>query len=502
MQCTENCFSAKLPDRVVVVIMGGSGDLANKKIIPAFIQLTQNKTAPPELHIFAVGRSPLDNEAFRQRFKAPEQFLKNLHYVAIPSYDRPGCAMLLQTVATTLASPVTEENFLFHLAVPPQLFVPIVKGLKECGWLGMVKAPGWVRVVVEKPYGRDERSSRELNRILLDSFQEQQIYRIDHYLGKEAVQNLLVFRFANLIFEPVWNNQYIDHVQISVFETAGVGHRSAYYDSYGVTRDMLQNHLLQLVTLVAMEPPETLTADHIRTAKVNLLRQIKPLCLDNNACLIQVRGQYGRNDKVKPALNGYREEPGIPADSSTETYAAMKLFIDNQRWNGVPFYLRSGKRLSSQATMIVVQFKKVPHILFNTIPGVELSPNRIIFKLQPDEGIILETMNKVPGYTVNIEKTGLDFYYREEFKERILDAYERLLLDALLGDPTLFVRSDETELAWKFIDPLIERWQDQKPYDFPNYPAGSNGPREADRLLRQDGREWVDFKILEKYRDK
>jgi glucose-6-phosphate 1-dehydrogenase len=498
MQCLGECHKSQLPQRLVVVIFGGSGDLARRKIIPAFIQLHSSHVLPPESVVVAVGRTEMTDSEFRRGFTTDKAFLSRLHYRSIPAYDTAGCRVLKTEVEALIGPPGTPFSCLCHLAVPPQAFVPIARGLKESGWVEAFPLPHWFRLIVEKPYGRDVVTSRELNRELLACVHERQLFRIDHYLGKEAVQNLLAFRFANLIFEPLWNNRYIDHVQISAFETVGVEQRGAYYDSYGVARDMMQNHLLQLTALTAMEPPVTLAADDVRNAKVNVLRQIQPLCLRDGTCLIQVRGQYGPGQVVK----GYREETDVPPASATETFAALKLFIDNPRWHGVPFYLRSGKRLSRQATIMAVTFKKVPDVLFGKSPDMATQPNRIIFKIQPDEGIILETMNKKPGPAMALQPTGLDFYYREEFRERPLDAYERLLLDALLGDATLFVRSDETELAWQFIDPLIERWHNTPPADFPNYPAGSDGPAAAETLVHQDGREWVDFRVLDGYRER
>jgi glucose-6-phosphate 1-dehydrogenase len=378
-----------------------------------------------------------------------------------------------------------QRNRIFYFATPPDSDETIVRGLGTEGLASVEN--GWSRVVVEKPFGHDLESGRALNRVLLSVFPEKQIYRIDHYLGKETVQNIFVLRFANGIFEPMWNHRYIDHVQISVAESVGVGHRAAFYESAGILRDMFQNHLLQLLTLTAMEPPAALEADAIRAEKVKVLQSIRPFpadAIDDWA----VRGQYGSGVVNGKRVPGYREEPKVDPSSPTATYAAVRFAIDNWRWAGVPFYLRSGKRLAKRVTEIAIEFKGVPHRFFSKASG-NLAPNVLRLHIQPDEGVSLKFGVKIPGSVLQIQPVYMDFPY-SKLGAPIAGGYERLLLDITHGDQTLFIRGDEAEHAWEVLTPILNAWQKQPPADFPNYAAGTFGPEAADRFLEKDGRRW------------
>jgi len=377
------------------------------------------------------------------------------------------------------------RNRIFYFATPPDADEPIVRGVGDEG-LAKVEN-GWVRAVVEKPFGHDLASCRHLNEVLLKVFPEKQVYRIDHYLGKETVQNIFVLRFANGIFEPLWNHRYIDHVQISVAESVGVGHRAGFYEHAGVVRDMFQNHLMQLLTLTAMEPPAAYEADAIRAEKVKVLESIRPFenhGIDDWA----VRGQYGPGVVNGKGVPGYRAEPKVDAGSQTPTYAAIKIAIDNWRWGGVPFYLRSGKRLAKRVTEVAIEFKQVPHRFFGKASG-DLLPNVLRLHIQPDEGVSLKFGVKVPGSVLQVQSVYMDFPY-SKLGAPIAGGYERLLVDVTHGDQTLFIRGDEAEHAWEVLTPILEAWQRTPPGDFPNYAAGTFGPEAADRFLEKDGRRW------------
>jgi glucose-6-phosphate 1-dehydrogenase len=466
-----------------LVIFGASGDLTERKLIPALYSLDCEHLLPPGFRVLGTARTDYTNESFRQHLKEgvakfgrlkPELwdgFAEKLFYMP-GSYDNPSSFNQLRDWVQELGG--WHGNYLFYLAVPPVVYYPIIQGL---GKVGLNKSPdGWVRVIVEKPFGTDLKSARALNAEIHKFFDEDQVYRIDHYLGKETVQNLLAFRFANYLFESVWERNYIDHVQISALEDVDVGDRAGYYDQAGVVRDMLQNHLLQLLALTAMDPPIHVNAKFLRDEKVEVLEAVRPMRKSNG-----VWGQY----------EGYHEEQDVPPDSTTPTYIALKVFVDNWRWHGVPFYLRTGKALKRKSTEIMLQFKPVPHVLFREKSG-EPQPNRLSICIQPDEGMHLRFELKVPGAEVRIEPVSMDFHYNEIFGNRSLpEAYERLLLDAMQGDASLFTRSDEIERAWELVAPLLDAFKGENQPKLHQYPKGGWGPAEADHWMEQQGHAWA-----------
>ncbi len=491
---SSNFFTSKGrgKDDCLIIIFGGSGDLAKRKLFPALGNLMFKKLLPPNFKIIAVGRKPMEAKQLLSMGKYPSDFAEHFTYLQT-DYSPQGIQKLKETCDQICKDSKIPPNYLFYLAIPPAGYAEVAAALKKGGMVHGPRAAHWCRLVVEKPYGRDIETATELNENLLHNFAEKQIYRIDHYLGKEAVQNLLVFRFANSVFEPMWNHHYIEHVQISSSEMLGAEDRAEYYDKSGLLRDMIQNHLMQIICLVTMEPPVSLSADAIRDEKVKVLRSLRPLDLKEMPPSV-VRGQYGPGAIKGEPVVGYRGEKGVAAETSTETFVALRMNIDNYRWAGVPFYLRSGKRLGRKGTEVVITFKKMPKILFNT-KAAPVNHNRIVFKIQPQEAILLELTSKNPGQSFELSDTSMNFCYSDHF-DTSADAYERLLLDAVLGDPTLFVRSDETELSWKYLDPLFKNWPINPMGDqFPNYAAGSEGPAEAaDIILQGDEKvEWLDF---------
>jgi len=480
-----------------LVIFGASGDLTRRLLAPAITHLLRDGAISPDFAILGLARTAYSDQDFREYLQG------GAREFTPPAQGQPGdLPAAVQYLAGDFGDPALYEklknaleaieekrggprNRIFYLATPPEADPEIVKFLGEQSLARPEN--GWARVVVEKPFGRDLQSGRQLNEDLATVFRESQIYRIDHYLGKETVQNIFVLRFANGIFEPLWNNRYVDHVQIAVAETVGVGHRAGYYEQAGVVRDMFQNHLLQLLCLTAMEPPVALEADAVRAEKVKVLQSIRPFREDRIDDWA-VRGQYGSGVVEGRTVPGYREEEKVSPRSTTPTYAAVRFAIDNWRWAGVPFYARSGKCLARRVSEIAIEFKRVPHPLFSKAVGT-LNPNVLRLRIQPDEGVSLKFDAKIPGTVLQVQSVYMDFPY-SKLGAPIQGGYERLLLDVTHGDQTLFTRGDEVEHAWRVIMPILNAWEKQEPADFPNYAAGTLGPEAADKFLEKEGRRW------------
>ncbi len=491
------------PDPCTLVIFGASGDLTYRKLIPAIFNLFKRGLLPDPFDVIGFARMPMTSEEFRHKACDAiglscadaasddiQRFAHRFDYLQGDYDDELAYKNLAQKLTQNAAGRGTPGANIFYLALPPEVFPSIVAQLGRTGLVSPCAAmPACARVVVEKPFGSDLATARELDRKLREHLAEDQIYRIDHYLGKETVQNLFMFRFANAIFEPLWNHQYIDHVQITVAEAEGVGHRSRYYEGSGLLRDMFQNHLLQMLAIIAMEPPASFDAERVRDERVKLLRAIRPIVQQNTELPI-VRGQYARGRVGDEDAKAYREEEGAAHDSDVETFAAAELWIDNWRWQGVPFYLRSGKRLSHRCSEIALTFKHVPHSMFELMVPQDLAANELVFTVQPDEGISLSILAKGPGAKLCISRLAMDFRYREAFGADLPDAYERLLLDCMRGDQTLFIRSDALEAAWALIDPVREAWAGGDAPPLVSYEAGTAGPAEADRLIERGGRKW------------
>ena len=483
-----------------VIIFGASGDLSFRKLIPSLYHLYCRGLLPETFYVLGCARTKMTDDQFRQKvtdslkLSKPEhigceKFIKSCHYLS-GNYDDINTYTALSEKIKTLDDKFsTNNNRIFYLSTPPSIYQVIVENLSEAGLVnGSGDKEPWTRIIVEKPFGYDLKSALKLDESLHKYIKENQIYRIDHYLGKETVQNILIFRFANSIFEPIWNRNYIDHVQITVAESIGVGHRAGYFDKSGLLRDMFQNHMVQMLSLVAMEPPISFHADHVRDQKAKLLDSIVPFDTKNMINKV-VRAQYKKGNVDGEKLNGYREEPNVPAESSTETYTAMKIMIDNWRWQGVPFYLRSGKRLPFKSSEIAVVFKKIPHSIFTPIKPDEFSKNTLVFNVQPEEGIQLTIQAKHPGPKLCMSALTMDFKWQEIFGTDPPEAYERLLLDCMLGDQTLFIRHDNMKLSWSLFTPILNKWAENKG-DLVFYEAGSQGPLKADELLKQDGHTW------------
>src|SRR5689334_16553503 len=476
-----------------LVIFGASGDLTRRKLLPAVESLARHNRLPSEFALVGVARTPMADDQFatsalggRSLAEKP-QLAGGIRYVS-GGYDDPGTYKHLAEVLDELdAARGTGGNRLFYLSTPAEAFEPVINGLAGAG-LNRAKEGSFARLVIEKPYGRDLQTARELDGVVHGAFDEPQVFRIDHYLGKDTVQNVLALRFANAIFQPIWDRSWIDHVQITVAETLGVGTRGSFYENAGAMRDIVQNHVLQVLALALMEPPASFSAEAVRNEKVKLLQAIR-LPRGRDIDDIAVRGQYTRGGTRDELMPGYREEPGVDPLSHTETYAAMRLDVDNWRWAGVPFFVRTGKRLPARVTEVALQFQKPPHLPIPDEQLTELQPDALILRIQPDEGIALRFGAKVPGHSFRVRSASMDFSYDATFREESPEAYERLLLDALIGDATLFIRSDEVEQCWRIVDPIIERWaEDTRP--IPTYEAASWGPADADRLIGRGGRSW------------
>ncbi|MDQ6718189.1 MAG: glucose-6-phosphate dehydrogenase [Gemmatimonadota bacterium] len=500
-------------DRCTAVIFGGAGDLARKKLISAIYYLAEQKLLPDGFAMLAVARETGNDASYRALMReamAVSDEIRNVddsvwqwlcertHYTCGEfSDDATYTAVAKRLAEIEGTTENAEKNRLFYLAIPPSVFEMTLKHLTASGLAKRTdsyETRPWTRIVIEKPFGRSLESARDLNRLVLGSFGEHQVYRIDHYLGKETVQNILVFRFANTLFEPLWSNRWISHVQITAAESVGIETRGRYYEEAGIVRDMFQNHLLQLLTLATLEPPSAITADAVRDEKVKVLRAVRPLLEGGDENI--VRAQYADGMvNGQPAI-AYRAESNVAPGSTTATFAAMRLFIDNWRWKGVPFFLRSGKRLAKRTSEIAVQFKAPPLLLFGQKTQEEMAPSLLVLRVQPDEGISLRLHVKTPGavheLTPGLEITPVDmnFSYTDSFGGEAHPAYETLLLDCMIGDPTLFTRSDEVEMAWSLIDPILQRWENNPVSEIPTYPAGSWGPSGAEALIAKDDATW------------
>ena len=493
------------PEPCAMVIFGGSGDLTRRKLVPALYNLSRKRLIPAGFTILGLSRSPMTDDQYRARLRewvdkegegSPsdtetwEPFSQGIHYLPADFHD-PGTYQQIKTVlAENDTKRGTEGNRIFYLATAPSDYVDIIRNL---GVVGMgcehVGVPDWIRIIIEKPFGRDLASARALNREVSAVFSEDQVYRIDHYLGKETVQNLLVFRFANGIFEPIWNRQYVDHVQITAAENIGVGSRGAYYEEAGALRDMIQNHMMQLLALVSMEPPPDFGPISVRDEKAKVLRSIRPFTAEEIE-EVSVRGQYGPGFIGGKQVPGYLEEKGVSPNAKTETFASIRFTIDNWRWAGVPFYLRTGKNLPKRATEIAITFRRTPHLIFTQTSLDDVDSNVLAMRIQPDEGITLKFVAKLSGQAMSIRPVNMDFRYGSTFGMHLTSAYERLLLDCMVGDPTLFDRIDSMEAAWTLVQPFLDAWEGNSTNQIPKYESGSWGPKEADALLARENRHW------------
>ena len=484
-----------------MVLFGASGDLAKRKVIPALFDLAAHDSLGERYSVVGFARTPMTDESFRQTAGEAaktiseggpidpakwNEFADNLFYSAGDYGDQDAYVRLSKRLTELDATHNLCGNRIFYLSTPPEVYADIIEQLGRAGLSRPCHPKAWVRIIVEKPFGRDLGSAKELNQIVHNVFEENQVYRIDHYLGKDTVQNLLVLRFGNGIFEPLWNRNYVDHVQITAAETLGVERRGGFYETAGALRDMIQSHVLQLTSLVAVEPPASFDATAVRNEKLKVLQSIRPFDLEAVAQAV-VRGQYAKGSSSGKTVPGYRQEQGVSQQSRTETFVAARLLIDNWRWANVPFYLRTGKRLAKRSTEIVIQFKRAPHVVFR---GREAEPNRLILNIQPDEGISISFGAKRPGTEMSIGNVNMDFSYKEGFGEATRSAYATLVNDCVRGDATLFDRGDNVEAAWQLVDPILDVWSAAKTASVPQYASGSWGPRESDALLERDGRKW------------
>jgi glucose-6-phosphate 1-dehydrogenase len=489
----EGLSVRRTPDPCILVIFGASGDLTKRKLFPALYSLAYRRLLPEKFAVVGIARTEESDDDFRDRMKeAVQQFgrdefrddvwdtlAEGMRYIAADFSDEQGLDRLADTVNELDEERGTGGNRVYYLAIPPSAFETVVQAVGK-----RRSAEGWTRLIVEKPFGHDLQSARELNAAIEKHFEEREVVRIDHYLGKETVQNMLALRFANGIFEPIWNRQFVDHVEITVAESIGIEGRAGYYEHAGAVRDIFQNHLLQLLAITAMEPPIDFTADSVRNEKVKVLR-----AMHTPGPKSVVRGQYGRGFVEGEEVVGYREEEGVDPQSMTDTYVAAKLYVDNWRWADTPFYVRMGKRLPRRETTIAIEFKRAPHPPFEELAAEGLLPNVLLVHVQPDEGVSLAIGAKVPGQGMTIRTVHMDFLYGGAFRTGLPEAYERLILDAMLGDATLFTRIDEVEEQWSLVDAIIAAWARDRPA-FPNYAAGTWGPPSAEDLLKRDGRSW------------
>jgi glucose-6-phosphate 1-dehydrogenase len=495
------------PQPTALVIFGASGDLTKRKLLPAIYQLARHQRLPARFSVIGVARTPMTNDAFRQQF-----YDSLAEFAELPKPDEVATALsrslsyisgemddphLYECLCAKLREGGGPDGVLLYLAIPPTAYELVIERLGTSGLMKPRTDHGWRRIIVEKPFGTDLASARELNALLHRHMDESQVFRIDHYLGKETVQNLLIFRFANGMFEPIWNRRYIDHVQITAAETVGVERRAAYYEGAGALRDMVQNHLMQVLALVAMEPPIAFSAENVRDRKLDVLLSVQPLLEANNGAVRSdgrlsnvVRAQYAAGWVNGTEVPGYRQEDGVKRESVTETYVALRLYVDSWRWAGVPFYIRTGKRLPKRTTEIAIQFRRPPLHIFKRVSPTSIAPNLLVVNVQPDEGISLRFEAKLPGTRMQLAPVMMNFRYGSAFGVPVPEAYETLLLDAMLGDTTLFARHDFVETSWGLITPVHEAWRASKATAIPTYEAGEWGPREADEMIAADGRRW------------
>ncbi|MCI0378511.1 MAG: glucose-6-phosphate dehydrogenase [Gemmataceae bacterium] len=497
-----------VPEPAILVIFGASGDLTWRKLVPAVFNLRIDGHLPGEFAVLGLDRKEMTDDEFRDRMRdgvdrasrrgktddaAWNPFAQSLHHMLADFGDAKSYEVLKKRLQALAKDWKSEPNYIFYLAVPPELFGPVAAQLGQCG---LARLRNRTFLVLEKPFGHDLESARELDRQLTATFHESQLYRIDHYMGKETVQNILAFRFANSLFEPIWNRRYIDHMQITVAESNGVEHRGGYYDKAGALRDMVPNHLFQILSMVAMEPPISFDADEVRNKKGDVLKAVRPIPADQ-VSKFAVRGQYDAGWTKGQKVAAYRKEPRVDPKSNTETFVAVKLFVDNWRWQEVPFYLRTGKRLAARYSEVVVYFRPVPHSTFPTSCQPNWLPNRLAIRIQPEEGIQLRIMAKHPGLTMRLDPVEMKFSYAASFQIQSPEAYEALLLDVIEHDPTQFLRDDMIEAGWSLVQPILDAWGNDRITDFPNYEAGSWGPDAATHLLANDGRSWSRPKVEE-----
>lgn len=487
------------PENQIIVIFGASGDLTKRKLVPSLYDLFMQNLLPDKFAIIGASRSDLGDAKFRNEMKEGilkfalsdnkeriDDFLKSVYYQSVDAKSSDSFLALKDRLLKMIDELKVAENIIFYLSTPPSLYAVIPENLAKVELNNEQK--GWKRIIIEKPFGYNLETAKELNSSLKLNWKENQIYRIDHYLGKETVQNVLVTRFSNGIFEPLWNRNYIHHIEITSAESIGVEKRGGYYDGSGALRDMIQNHLLQLVGLIAMEPPSSMDSESIRNETEKVFQSIRKIS-EKDVPKYVIRGQYLNSTVKGEKMLGYREEDDVNPDSKTETYAALKFYIDNWRWGGIPFYIRTGKRLPTRVTEAVIHFKSTPHFLFQK-EAINGGSNQLIIRIQPDEGILLKIGMKVPGGGFNVQTVNMDFHYSDLAHQRVPSAYERLLLDSMLGDSTLFARGDAVMSAWEFLDPVIKAWENDKSIPVYGYPCGTWGPEVADELIEEDGITW------------